>query len=191
MAGELIAPDAFLRATRDDERLSEGGGFARREHPPDDVATENIKDHGDLAPVPSRRPFEFGDIPTSKRIRRCREQLGRGVRGMASLCAALAYFLMRGEVAMHRALGAVIHALVERYDAHLRRCEIETAIVMQSRAHARALDRWRELAWSAAARAVAHDSTSLARRRVRCRSPSGSFAGPVMLWRCQANEGRK
>ena len=51
--------DALFGAGRADELFGQGGGLARRDHPADHVATEDINDHVEVEVRPLGRPLEL------------------------------------------------------------------------------------------------------------------------------------
>ena len=65
---QLPPRDAFATATRRDQPLGELCGFARREHPSDDIPTEHVEHDVEMQRTPRGRAFQCGDIPTPQRF---------------------------------------------------------------------------------------------------------------------------
>ena len=96
---------------------------------------------------------------------------------MAALRAPLAYFVVFGQHAIHRALGTVVYAFVERRRVQWRNGEIDEAVFMQHREHAVPLDwrqgpRWRwAWLWDRRLRAAAARAKSRRRGDAHTRAP--------------------
>lgn len=76
---------------------------------------------------PRRGAKQLGDVPRPERFGPCREQLGLGIDRSTTLVASLAHLLVRGEKTIHRALGAVVGALVKERRDDLDRCLVDKA----------------------------------------------------------------
>ena len=76
---------------------------------------------------PFRRPFELRDVPAPELVQRGGQKFWCGVDQAAPLRAPLTVLAVRGEHALHRALGIETRALVEQRGVHLRRREIKEA----------------------------------------------------------------
>jgi hypothetical protein len=118
---QLAWLNVVLRAGLGDQSLGEDGALARREHPPDDVATEDVEDHIEIEVGPLGWPEELGDVPAPDFIGARGQQLGRGVVAPPHLIAALFDFVRRLEDPVHRARRAKIGALIEQRGMDLRR----------------------------------------------------------------------
>ena len=61
--GELIRQDDLLFGSFLDELPGEFGSFARRHHPTDDVAAEDVQDHVEIEVGPLYGTTQLGDVP--------------------------------------------------------------------------------------------------------------------------------
>ena len=87
---ELVGQNALPLAAHRQQTLGERRRFARGDEPPDDVATEHVKEHleGEVAPL--LRSLEPRDVPAPELVRRGGEEFRRGVHGVSALRAPLA-----------------------------------------------------------------------------------------------------
>lgn len=96
-----------LNVVNDRGALDELRGKRRRlalgEHPPANVATENIQHDVQVEVRLLERPEQFSDVPAPDLIRSCGQELRRRVTGMTQLIAALANKLMSPQHAIHSA----------------------------------------------------------------------------------------
>jgi hypothetical protein len=111
--GELARADALFGASRADELFGQGGGRARRDHPADHVAAEDIDDHVAVEVSPLGWPLELGDVPGPQLIGTGGQPFGLGVLGVTPHVASFAPFVLGGEDAVEGPHRARILALVE------------------------------------------------------------------------------
>ena len=94
--------------------LGQFGAFARRHHPADDVAAEDVEDDVEVEVGPLGRAAQLGDVPTPKLVGRGGQQLRLLIRRMGELIAALARGAVLFQDAIHGARGAEILAFIEQ-----------------------------------------------------------------------------
>jgi hypothetical protein len=127
----LARLNVVLRASLGDQPLGERGVLARGEHPPDDVATEDVEDHIEIEVGPLRRAEQLGDVPAPDFVGARGQQLGHGIVGPPHLVAPFFDFVSGVEDAIHRAGRAQIGALVEKRRMDLRGRLIDKPRVQQ------------------------------------------------------------
>ncbi len=111
--GECAGGDMVFGHRLSDQLLGEFAGFARRDHPTDDVAAEDVEDHVEVEAGPLRRASEFGDIPTPDLLGPRRQQFGLDVAGVNGLTAPLAGLAAGFKQAVHGAHRTHIDTVVQ------------------------------------------------------------------------------
>ena len=112
--GQLLAADALPGTGLADELLGQRGAFAMGHHPADHVAAEHVEHHVEVEVGPLRRAQQLGDVPAPQLVGPAGQQLRGGVGGMPELIAPLPHLRVRGQEAIHRALGAEVVPFVEQ-----------------------------------------------------------------------------
>ena len=94
--------------------LGQFGAFARRHHPADDVAAEDVEDDVEIEVGPLGRAAQLGDVPTPKLIGRGGQQFRLLILRMDELIAALASCAILFQDAIHGPSRAKILAFIEQ-----------------------------------------------------------------------------
>ena len=87
--GELSRLDVLLLASVFEEPLGQFGALARRDHPADDVAAEDIEDDVQVEAGQLGRAEQLGDAPAPELIGSGRQQFRLLIRRVRELVAAL------------------------------------------------------------------------------------------------------
>ncbi len=133
--GELITDDALARARRANEALRERRRFVARQHPRDDIATEEIEYDIQFVALAFDRTFEVGHIPRPHLIRLRGDQTRHGVRWVRALSAPRADFVRAGQPSVERPHTAHVRPFIEQRRVHLRGRTIDKAGIAQVRQH--------------------------------------------------------
>ena len=135
MHGELARLDPLLRAGVRDQALGQRGALARREHPADHVAAEDVEDDVEIEIRPLGGAQELRDVPAPDLVGPGRQQLRRRVVGAADLVAPLLDLAGRVQEPVHRARRAEIGPLVEQRGMHLRGSLVDEALTVEGVEH--------------------------------------------------------
>ena len=111
---ELVRQDVLLFASLLDELAGQCGAFARRHHPADDVAAEDVENDVEVKVGPLGGTAQFGDVPTPQPIGRGGQQLRFLVLGMSELIAAFARCAVLFQNPIHGSRRAKILAFIEQ-----------------------------------------------------------------------------
>ena len=94
--GQGAWDDVLFRDGVGDQLFGERGRLAQREHPPDDIATEDIEDDVEVITSPLRGPLELGDIPRPHLVGPGGEELGLGLHRVSALITPLTDLVVGG-----------------------------------------------------------------------------------------------
>ena len=105
MQSELAGLNAVLCARLGDEPLGERGALVGRNHPADDVPTEDVEDDVQMKVRPLDRAEQLGDVPAPDFVGPRRQQFRRGVvrapdliaPSLTSPAASNSRYIVRGE----------------------------------------------------------------------------------------------